>query len=41
MKDGIKFVRLDVHQETIVVAVAELDGQLRSMAAQAEQIVSG
>jgi transposase len=29
----IKFVGLDVHAETIAVAVAELDGEVRSIGA--------
>lgn len=31
MENGIKFVGLDVHQDTIAVAVAEVDGELRTL----------
>ena len=31
MKSFIKFVGLDVHAETIAVAVAEQDGEVRSL----------
>jgi hypothetical protein len=33
MKEKLRFLGLDVHAETIAVAIAELDGEVRSLGA--------